>query len=272
LLGHPVAHSLSPALHNAAFAALRIDANYEAWDVPRDGLDKAVAALRRVDCLGANVTAPHKEAVVAFMDEVSAEVNALGALNTIVNTDGRLLGENTDARGLLRWLGEAHIDPVGRACTVLGAGGAARATVWALANLGASSVLVLNRTPQRAQEVVTRLQPHAPQSKLAWGDLSRAAEPTATPSAVIVNATSPGHRGAAPSVHPSWYSPDSFAIELTYNPPETRFMTAARDAGARAENGLGMLLHQAALAFERWTGQVPPMHIYQNAMKQRVAS
>jgi shikimate dehydrogenase len=270
LLGHPVAHSLSPALHNAAFKALRIDANYEAWDVPPEGLDKAVEALRRTDCMGANVTAPHKQAVIAAVDEVSDEVEALGALNTIVNENGRLVGANTDARGLVRWMRSIHIDAVGTSCVVLGAGGAARATVWALADMGAASILVLNRTPQRAHDVVSSLQPHLPNVNLVWGNLSRAAQPAAAPAAIVVNATSLGHRGQAPEVHPSCYSPRTAAIELAYNPPETAFMIAARAAGARADNGLGMLLHQAALAFERWTGQAPPMDVYARALKDRV--
>ena len=273
LIGQPVAHSHSPALHNAAFAALGVDANYEAWDVPLDGLQKAVEALRRADCMGANVTAPHKQAVVQFVDEVSAEVAALGVMNTIVNRDGTLSGENTDARGLARWMTQSGIDPSGQPALVLGAGGAARAAVWALADLGASSILVLNRTRTRADGLVASLQPHLAGVELHSGDLKSAAEAHSEKPAwgVVINATSPGHHGAAPQVHPSCYSPQSVAVDLAYNPPETGFMVAARAAGARAENGLGMLLHQAALAFERWTGQTPPMDVYESAVKQRVA-
>jgi shikimate dehydrogenase len=272
LLGQPVAHSHSPALHNAAFAALGIDANYEAWDVSPDGLAKAVDALRRADCMGANVTAPHKQAAVQFVDEVSEEVVALGVLNTIVNRDGRLSGANTDARGLARWMTQSGIDPSGQPALVLGAGGAARASVWALADLGATSILVLNRTLTRADDLVNSLRPHQSRVTLRSGDLKHAAGPGHAPYGVVINATSLGHHGSAPDVHPSCYSPQSVAIELAYNPPETAFMIAARAAGARAENGLGMLLHQAALAFERWTGQTPPMDAYETAIRQRVAS
>jgi shikimate dehydrogenase len=272
LIGQPVAHSLSPALHNAGFAALGIDANYEAWDVPPDGLHKAVEALRRADCMGANVTAPHKQAVVQFVDEVSDAVVALGVMNTIVNRDGRLSGENTDARGLARWMTQSGIDPSAQPALVLGAGGAARAAVWALADLGASSIVVLNRTRTRADDLVMSLQPHLSGAALQSGELKSAAAPQKAAWAVVINATSLGHHGAAPDVHPSCYSPQSVAIELAYNPPETGFMVAARAAGARAENGLGMLLHQAALAFERWTGQSPPIDVFESALQQRVAS
>ncbi len=266
LLGQPVAHSLSPALHNAAFGSSGIDAHYEAWDVAPSALGQAVARLRGADCMGANVTAPHKQAVVAYMDEVAEEVAALGVVNTIVNQAGRLLGGNTDARGLARWMRQAEIEPQGHPALVLGAGGAARAAVWALADLQSSSVRVLNRTLERARDVVTSLQPYLPGVELSWGPLDEVAGPAPAAWRVVVNATSLGHHGAAPSLHPSCYSHQSVAIELAYNPPETGFMVAARQAGARAENGLGMLLHQAGLAFERWTGQAAPMATYEAAL------
>ncbi|MCA1647269.1 MAG: shikimate dehydrogenase [Chloroflexi bacterium] len=270
LLGQPVGHSLSPALHNAAFAALGLDAHYEAREVSVTELSGAVDALRAADCMGANVTAPHKQAAVALMDELSDEVVALGALNTIVNQSGRLIGANTDARGLAHWMRLVGIDPTRRPALVLGAGGAARATVWALANLGANRVRVLNRTAEHVEELVLALRPRLSGVELTWGHLDEAAEPPSAPWRVIVNATSLGHHGRAPMVHPGCYSPACVAIELAYNPPETGFMRAAREAGARAENGLGMLLHQAALAFERWTGQAPPMDVFAAALTERV--
>jgi shikimate dehydrogenase len=272
LLGQPVAHSLSPALHNAAFAALGIDARYSAREVSLDELPGVVEALRAEDCLGANVTAPHKRAVIALMDSVGDEVRALGAVNTIVNSRGRLHGGNTDAEGLARWMRLSGIDPAGQPAVVLGAGGAARSAVWALVDLGATSVLVLNRTVERAEDLVTSLRRSLRSADLMWGGLDEAAEPAPRAWRTIINATSLGHHGAAPGVHPSWYSPHSVAIELAYNPPETGFMVAARLAGARAENGLGMLLHQAALAFERWTGQVPPMDVFEAAVAVRERS
>jgi shikimate dehydrogenase len=272
ILGEPIAHSLSPALHNAAFAALGIDAHYEPRLVSYDELPDAVRQLRASDCLGANVTAPHKQAVIPLVDEIGDEVRALGALNTIVNVNGRLLANNTDAAGLARWMRLSEIDPAGHPAVVIGAGGAARSAVWALADLGAVAVVVLNRTVEHAQTLVTSLEPHLKSTDLMWGSLGEAAEPAARPWRVVINATSLGHHGSAPEVHPSWYSRDSVAIELAYNPPETGFMVAARAAGARAENGLGMLLHQAALAFERWTGQAPPMQVYERVVRERIAA
>jgi shikimate dehydrogenase len=272
LLGQPVAHSLSPALHNAAFAALGLDVHYEARDVAPDALAATVGSLRSADCLGANVTAPHKAAVVPFMDALREEVRALGVVNTIVNRDGRLEGGNTDAAGLQRWMRLADIDAAGSACLVLGAGGAARSAVWALAQSGAASVVVLNRTVDRAETLVNTFREQLPHVGLRWGNLAEAARPSETAYRVVINATSLAYYASAPEVHPSCYSRDSVAIELAYNPPETLFMARARETGARVENGLGMLLHQAALAFERWTGQAPPMDIYAAVVSERVAA
>ncbi len=263
LIGHPVAHSHSPALHNAAFAALGIDAHYDARDVPPDGLPQAVVALRTPDCFGANVTAPHKQAVVALLDGISEAARALGVVNTIVNRDGRLDGDNTDADGLARWMTSVGIEVRGRRALVLGAGGAARATVWALRQAGAQRIHVVNRTQARAAALVQQLGG-------TCGSLEEVSRPTLEPWDIVVNATSLGHHGSAPSVHPSCYSPQSVAIELAYNPPVTGFMEAARAAGARTENGLGMLMHQAALACERWTGQQPPLAVYETALMQEM--
>ena len=262
ILGHPVRYSLSPRLHNAAFAAVGLDAHYEAREVAPEHLAQAVEALRAPGFLGANVTAPHKAPASQLMDEVSAEAQALGVINTIVPRHGRLWGDNTDAAGLADWLRSVDIDCAGQNAVILGAGGAARAAVLALASLGVRSARVLNRTPGRAQALVCDLQPHVTQLQLSHGPLDEAASPRPQPVRLVVNATSLGHYGSAPTVDASWYSPESVAIELVYNPPETAFLEAARAAGARAENGLGMLVHQAALAFERWTGQDAPLEVY----------
>ncbi len=265
ILGQPVQHSLSPALHNAAFAALGIDAEYLAREVAPHDVAAAVRALREPACLGANVTAPHKQAVVPHLDALSDEARALGAVNTIVHAGGRLLGDNTDAAGLERWLHETGLDVRGQDALVLGAGGAARSATMALARAGAASIRVLNRTRWRAETLVADLEPHVGRGSLTSGLLAEAGQSARTPVAVVVNATSREHDASASLVHPTWYAPGAVAIELAYNPPSTGFMTAALAAGARAENGLGMLIHQAVLAFERWTGRTPPIQVYLDA-------
>jgi shikimate dehydrogenase len=268
ILGQPVGHSLSPAMHNVAFARLGVDAHYELREVDAGGLRAAVNSLRDPSCLGANVTAPHKQAVMAYLDDLLPEARLLGAVNTIISRNGRLIGDNTDAEGLARWMERAGIVVHDQRALVLGAGGAARAAVLALARQRARSIRVLNRTVERAEMLVADLQRHLPSPHLDAGPLAEAADATREPAAVVLNATSLGHQGGAPNVHLSWYGFSAVAVELVYMPPETEFMRAARAAGARAENGLGMLVHQAVLAFERWTGQIPPVDLYEETASQ----
>ncbi len=268
LLGHPVHHSLSPAMHNAAFRAIGMDAVYTAQDVPPARLGEAVEALRAADYLGANVTVPHKQDVLTLMDELTEESLTVGAVNTIVrDSDGRLTGSNTDAHGLENWLRSAAggRSLVGQSTLVLGGGGAARAAVMALGRCGARSVLILNRTPARALAIVADLQTRLPRATLDWGGLEAAARPASSPVGIVINATSLGLSGQAPPLDPSWLGPDAWAIDLVYNPLETPFLSAARVAGARTDHGLGMLVHQAALAFTLWTGREAPLSTFQDA-------
>ncbi|MBV9356630.1 MAG: shikimate dehydrogenase, partial [Chloroflexi bacterium] len=230
LLGHPVDHSLSPAMHNAAFRAIGMDALYAAQDVAPERLGEAVEALRADAYLGANVTVPHKQDVLELMDELTEESLAVGAVNTIVRgSDGRLTGSNTDARGLENWLRSAAAGQplTGASTLVLGGGGAARAAVMALGRRGARSVLVLNRTPARALAIVADLQPGLPDVALDWGRLESAALPVQEPVAVAINATSLGLSGQAPPLDPSWLGPQAWAIDLVYNPLDTPFLAAA---------------------------------------------
>ncbi len=267
VIGLPVKHSLSPAMHNAAFRAVGLDAHYDAREVQPAELAAVVDSFRDPACLGANVTAPHKQAVIPLLDSLTDEALGLGAVNTIVQRDGRLIGDNTDAAGLQRWFREAGIVVAGREVLVLGAGGAARSAVRALARGGARSVLVLNRTHARAAGLVAELAASVPGTELTAGALAAAAAPTLQGMHVVINATSLSHLGGTPEVHPSWFADGCVAVDLAYNPPETGFMCAARDAGARTENGLGMLVHQAVLAFERWTGQTPPLSAFTEAAR-----
>jgi shikimate dehydrogenase len=271
LMGHPVNHSLSPAMHNAAFHAIGMDAVYTTQDVAPERLGDAVEALRADDCLGANVTVPHKRDVLELMDELTEESRTVGAVNTVVRgSDGRLTGGNTDARGLENWLRAAA---GGRELTVhstliLGGGGAARAAVMALGRCGARSVLVLNRTPARALAIVADLQPRLPGVVLEWGQLETAAGPAQHPVEIVINATSLGLSGQAPVLDCTWLSPETWAIDLVYKPLDTPFLAAARAVGARTDHGLGMLVHQAALAFALWTGREPPLAVFEDAARR----
>jgi shikimate dehydrogenase len=242
LLGHHIGYSASPAMHNAAFAALGMDARYELADVPSSALSDAVAALRAPDALGANVTQPHKVVVCDLVDEVSPEVRRLGAANTIVRDGDRLVAHNTDLPALgaeLRALGQ-----VGRA-VVLGAGGASRAAQAALADAG---VVV---------DVVDRARwPELP-DVLAGADL-------------LVNATPIGTGSDETPVPADLLRSDLAVLDLVYRPTPTRLVREARAAGADARTGAGMLLRQAVLSFGLWTGRHAPADVMRTALEREL--
>jgi shikimate dehydrogenase len=252
LFGFPLGHSVSPAMHAAALAAAGLsDWTYTAQPVPRDQVHQAVAQLRLPDFAGANVTVPHKSAVIPHLDGLTPVAEAIGAVNTIVKHDGRLVGHNTDAAGFLADLYAHDVHISRRPVLVLGAGGGARAVVAACAGVGAR-VRVLARRRAQAEALCTL----ASVAIYDWSplDLLRASDDCA----LIVNTTS---LGMAPVVEGSpWlagtpYPPSAFVYDLVYNPSETTLTRQARAAGLRAATGLGMLVEQGALAFEQWTGR-----------------
>ena len=268
LLAYPAGHSLSPAMHNAAFAQLGILARYEALEVAPDALAAAVAALRRPEVYGANVTIPHKVAVMPLLDELSEEARRIGAVNTIVNRDGRLMGCNTDAAGFLRALREdGGFEPAGVSAVVLGAGGAARAVAYALLQAGVSRLALYNRTPSAAQALAAWLERGAKVEVL---------EPSALPEAVrasqlLVNATSvgmaqPGEASARSPLEPGLLPREGFVCDLVYRPAQTRLLREAAAAGLRVQNGVPMLVYQGAEAFRHWTGQAAPVQVMRAAL------
>jgi shikimate dehydrogenase len=252
LLGYPLGHSVSPAMHTAALAELGLtDWSYQPWPVAPDYLPAAVARLRAPDYAGANVTVPHKAAVIPHLDGLTPVAQAIGAVNTILKHEGRLLGHNTDAAGLLADLYNHDVKLARRVVLVLGGGGAARAAVAACLGVGAK-VRVLAR--QRAQaDSLTSL---GPLEIYDWTPLGWLA--ACDGAALILNATSVG---MAPNVDASpWlagtpFPPEAFIYDLVYNPARTRLTLDAEAAGLRAATGLGMLVEQGALALERWTGR-----------------
>ncbi|MEX2621001.1 MAG: shikimate dehydrogenase [Egibacteraceae bacterium] len=247
LLGHPVGHSVSPQIHSAAFAAAGIDAVYVALDVEPDALATAVGGLRAVGFRGANITVPHKQAVGELADERTPEADAVGAVNTLYWSGGRLTADNTDATGLQAFLEHDLGLAEGTPTLLLGSGGAARAAAVALGRVGAH-VEVVARREHAGLEV----------SALARRMGAARVGPVPEP-ALVVNATPLGLRGEV--------LPDRFmrlgrgqtALDLVYGPADTPFLTAARAGGAEAHDGLGMLVAQAARSFERWTGTTAPL-------------
>ncbi len=268
LIGYPVKHSLSPAMHNSAFAALGLNWCYVPLPVLPEQLGEAVAGLRALSFVGANVTVPHKETVMSYLDHVTLEAQAIGAVNTIVVREGRSVGYNTDWRGFLTALSEGGFDPQGKRAVVLGAGGAARAVVYALAQAGAQ-VTVLNRTPARAQALIQDFTPlFPPLSLLSFPLTLRTLEERTVEAHLLVNTTPVGlwpevDRSPWPEGLPF---PGHLAVfDLVYNPCQTKLLRQARAAGSKVIGGLGMLVHQGAAAFELWTGEKAPVETMHEA-------
>lgn len=260
LIGDPVGRSLSAAMHTAAFAELGLPESYALWPTLPDELVARVAGLRAAGLRGANVTIPHKTAVLALLDEVDAEASAIGAVNTIVRRpDGTLLGHNTDAAGFLAGLRQAGYEPAGRTAVLLGAGGAARAVAFALLGSGLATLTVANRAPERAEELLGEMLAVIERDpslySLALDDPElRLAIAGAD---LLINATALGSDDQTLPVPADWLHPGLLVYDLIYR--STPLLRAAELAGARTLDGLEMLVQQAALAFGAWTGQEPPV-------------
>jgi shikimate dehydrogenase len=257
LLGDPVAHSLSPVMHNAAFREQRLDLVYLALRVDAADLVDVVAALGAVGAVGANVTVPHKLGVVAACDHLTDEAELTGAVNTLVWTTDGLLGDNTDAVGLADAVVADAAAVPGEPWVVLGTGGSARAVVVAAGRVGCP-VTVVGRRVDAAEELADLARragaPAAAALHLDDGEVRRAV----TEARTVLNATPLGMAGEALPDPFASLRPAQDAYDLVYGRP-TPFLTAARAAGAGAHDGLGMLIGQAAVAYRRWTGQDPPV-------------
>ncbi|MBE3558256.1 MAG: shikimate dehydrogenase [Ktedonobacteraceae bacterium] len=276
LIGYPVAHSLSPRMHQAALDALGIPAHYELWPTPGEQLLERVRSLCNDDCLGANVTIPHKAAVLPYLDKIDPLAERIGAVNTIVHRDDYLHGYNTDAPGLLRALHEhgigelqadGQISLCGRTAVLLGAGGAARGAAFALAGAGVERLIILNRHRERAQVLAAEVQHYYEKPVFSLSDPSFLLPHS---SSIIINATSLGmHEDASPLPAEilERFDADTFVYDMIYNPSQTRLLCQALAMGLRAANGLSMLLHQGALAFTYWTGQPAPLEIMRAAIQ-----
>ncbi|MBI4729883.1 MAG: shikimate dehydrogenase [Acidobacteria bacterium] len=258
IIGRPVEHSLSPVIHNAAYRAVGLDWVYVPFEVTAERVGDAMAGMRGLGIRGLNVTMPHKRAVMRHLDETSEEAARVGAVNTITRIGDRLVGANTDGPGFLRFLHrDAGFDPGGRRALVLGAGGAARAVAVALAAAG-SEIAISARRPGMAQDLAREAGWEAP----SWTPAEIGA--ALSRSDLLVNAT-PGSGSDLP-VPESAIPAGIVVVDLIYAPPATPLLESARAAGARAFNGVGMLLQQAALSFEIWTGVPAPLEAMSAAL------
>jgi shikimate dehydrogenase len=277
IFGYPLEHTFSPAMHNAAFEAAGLDFVYLPFPVDADRLQQAVAAVKSLGLVGVNVTIPHKEAVLPLLDELSEEARLIGAVNTIVNHSGRLYGENTDGRGFLCSLRKtANFLPSGKTVLLLGAGGAARAVAVELALAGVRKIILTNRSKSRAEEMAAYLSSRIGTCTevLTWPEPEDLLPGEALQSAdLVVQATSLGMYPCCAQTVPlpfNLFRPGQVACDLVYNPVQTEFLRRAGEAGATVMGGLGMLLHQGALAFELWTGKAAPLEAMGKALVKTV--
>jgi shikimate dehydrogenase len=273
VIGDPVRHSLSPILHNAAFSELNLDWAYLAFEVPSSSLGGALAGMRALGIDGLSVTMPHKGAVFEAVDRRSPVAERLGAVNTVVRRGSELEGHSTDGDGFLAALGDLGVSVAGQRCLLLGTGGAARAVALALGGAGAASVTVVGRRADKAAATASLAGPGG-----MVGSVSLAAD-----SSLIINATPVGmgnvvgldgsHDSALPlGLDPSCLGSGQVVIDLIYSPAVTPLLEAAKHHGAEPVNGLGMLIHQAALQFRLWTGEDAPLEAMSAAALAHLAS
>jgi shikimate dehydrogenase len=258
VLGHPLSHSRSPAMQNAALGALELwDWDYEAIDVPPEQFDAKVLELARGDFAGANVTVPHKQAALALADEASEASQQIGAANTLLFAEGRIEAHNTDADGLLAAL---PISPRNQRALVLGAGGAARAVVWALLWEGAE-VEVWNRTAEKAAAICAELGGAA------------ITDPRQDAYELIVNTSAAGLRGEDPFDHlplePDLFAESQTVVDMVYGQSHSPLLEAAEAAGAEIVDGLEILVQQGARSLEIWTGRQPDLDVMRRAARDR---
>lgn len=269
VIGDPISHTRSPAMHNAAFAAVGLDWVYVPFHVTAENLEAAVAGFRATGVRGINATVPHKPALLELVDCASDEASFIGAINTLIfEPDGRVRGDNTDARGFLAAMQDHDVTiPSGEKVVVLGAGGAARAVVAALGGAGASEIVVVNRTESRARDLAARASRRMGVAARGCSLTSAALREALSGAAMLVNTTSGGMHGSTPlTVNPDLLRPPLVVYDIVYSPPETDLLRAASANGCDVLNGLSMLVHQAAIAFECWTGVPAPVEVMRDAL------
>ncbi|MEM3702857.1 MAG: shikimate dehydrogenase [Candidatus Bathyarchaeia archaeon] len=269
LIGDPVDHSLSPFIQNSAFKHLNIDFVYVAFKVSKENVKEVLQGARALGIRGLNVTMPLKTVVVKHIDELDPSAEKIGAVNTILNDEGRLIGYNTDGLGAIEALKVNGQDPSGKNILILGAGGAARAVAFALCR-DAGNMTILNRTLEKARVLARELHENFGK-KVGCGRFTEENLRRNVKSAdILVNATPLGmtpYENKTP-VNTNFLHPNLTVFDLVYYPPETRLLKEARAVGAKTLNGLHMLVHQGALSFEIWTGKKAPIDVMMNACKR----
>jgi len=269
IIGYPVKHSLSPLMQTAAFKELSLDAVYVPFEVKPENLKEAVLGLKALSVKGFNITVPHKEKVIEHLDFLSEEAEFLGAVNTVKEEEGKLTGYNTDAEGFARSLEEEGVEVEGKRVLMLGAGGAAKAVGYALLKRGAKFLSVVNRNFQRAKALGELLGKVG--NVLIYPLKESTVEVLLKDTDIIVNTTSVGMKKEDPLLFDYSKIPDGITVvDIIYNPCKTPLLKAAKEKGCKTINGLGMLVHQGAVAFEIWTGRRAPISVMKRVLEEEL--
>lgn len=264
LLGYPIRHSRSPHMHNSAFRHLGLDYVYLVFEVDNQNLEDAIKSMRTLDVTGFNVTMPNKQKVIPLLDELSVEAKIIGAVNTVHNKDGKLIGYNTDGKGFVDALGYEGIDPKGKTFCIVGAGGAGTAVSVQLALDGAGELRIFTRREEQRNELIQKIKEGVPEVEIKAFPLEMdILKEQCKDADVFVQTTGVGMGEAEDQsivTDPTVFHPDLAVVDIIYSPATTRLMKMAKEAGCRKVfNGLGMMLGQGALAFNIWTGEQMPI-------------
>ena len=272
IFGQPIAHTRSPALHNAAFRALGLPYVYLPFSVPPAALGKATAGIRALNLVGVNVTVPHKEKILRYLDELSPAASLYRAVNTVINRHGSLYGENTDGQGFLRSLAERKRSVQDRDVVLIGAGGAARAVLVALIQAGSAQITIANRTQAHAKKLIRAYQSLGP-TQLVSASLEALQDPARMKrAALVVNGIPLGlHNDTFPALNYGATPRGCLFYDLVYGPQPTVFLQRAHHAQRPTLDGRRMLLHQGALAFELWTGHPAPLRVMSSALARSLS-
>jgi shikimate dehydrogenase len=265
LLGYPIKHSKSPHIHNTSFEALGLDHVFLAFEVEENNTKEALEALKTFKAVGCNITMPIKEKVMEYVDDISEDAKIIGSVNTIKNENGKLIGYNTDGRGYVKSLIEAGVDSKGKKIVMVGAGGAAKAVAVQLAYDGASEVVVFNRTVSKAEVITDTINNHIPTCKAkALATDEAVLKEELKDAVVLINCTSLGMKDSLDKSivnSPETLHKNLFVSDIVYDPPRTKFLKIAEEAGCKTMNGLGMVIWQGAIAFKIWTGMDMPVDL-----------
>lgn len=274
LIGSPVEHSKSPYMHNLSFEKLKLDYTYMAFDIENGFVKEAVDAMRVLNVRGFNITMPHKQEVMKYLDEIKEDAKLIGSVNTVLNHNGKLIGYNTDGKGFIRSLEEKNVKYKDGKILIIGSGGATKSVAIELALQGAKEIVIANRTLEKAEEISSTINKNIKDAKSRSIVLDESIlKEELKDSSILINTTSVGMGDTIDRsiINDKNMFHDSLLVaDLIYNPVKTRFLSMAEESGCRIMNGLGMLVYQGALAFKIWTGRDMPIEVIKEVEKRNL--